>query len=124
PDQRFGRFQESHLQESACRKRSGVRRFEYGGVPGGFGYHSRPAAVVRLRLQTSCRRRRRLAPCAGVPVSTDLKTQAGLAALDEIRDGMIVGWGSGSTAAIFIRELGKTGLKVRGIPTSEESRRI
>src|SRR6266571_1468681 len=53
-----------------------------------------------------------------------LKEQAALAALDEIRDGMIVGLGSGSTAAIFIRELGKTGLKVAGIPTSEESRRL
>ena len=53
-----------------------------------------------------------------------LKKQAALAALDEIRDGMIVGLGSGSTAAIFIRELGKAGLKVAGIPTSEESRRL
>jgi ribose 5-phosphate isomerase A len=57
-------------------------------------------------------------------MSDDLKKQAALAALSEIRDGMIVGLGSGSTAAIFIRELGKTGLKVKGIPTSEESRRI
>jgi ribose 5-phosphate isomerase A len=57
-------------------------------------------------------------------VSDDLKTQAARAALDEIRDGMIVGLGSGSTAAIFIRELGKTRLRVLGIPTSEESRRI
>jgi len=57
-------------------------------------------------------------------VSDDLKTQAARAALDEIRDGMIVGLGSGSTAAIFIRELGKTRLRVQGIPTSEESRRI
>src|SRR6266566_5487978 len=53
-----------------------------------------------------------------------LKKQAALAALDEIHDGMIVGLGSGSTAAIFIRELGKAGLKVAGIPTSEESRRL
>jgi len=53
-----------------------------------------------------------------------LKKQAALAALDEIRDGMIVGLGSGSTAAIFIRELGKAALKVAGIPTSEESRRL
>ena len=54
----------------------------------------------------------------------DLKRQAALAALEEIRDGMIVGLGSGSTASIFIRELGKSGLKVLGIPTSEESGRI
>jgi len=53
-----------------------------------------------------------------------LKRQAALAALAEIHDGMIVGLGSGSTASIFIRELGQAGLKILGIPTSEESRRI
>jgi len=53
-----------------------------------------------------------------------LKRQAALAALAEIQDGMIVGLGSGSTASIFIRELGHAGLKVLGIPTSEESQRI
>src|SRR2546422_876593 len=57
-------------------------------------------------------------------MSDDLKRQAALAALEEIRDGMVVGLGSGSTASIFIRELGKAGLKVLGIPSSEESRRI
>lgn len=57
-------------------------------------------------------------------MSDDLKRQAALAALDEIRDGMIVGLGTGSTASIFIRELGKSGLKVRGIPTSEDSRQL
>ncbi|PYS40677.1 MAG: ribose 5-phosphate isomerase A [Acidobacteria bacterium] len=57
-------------------------------------------------------------------MSDDLKKQAALAALEEIRDGMIVGLGSGSTAAIFIRELGKAGLKVLGVPSSQESARI
>jgi ribose 5-phosphate isomerase A len=57
-------------------------------------------------------------------MSDDLKTQAARAALEEIQDGMIVGLGSGSTASIFIRELGKAGLNVLGIPTSEESRRL
>src|SRR4030095_8785966 len=57
-------------------------------------------------------------------MNDDLTRQAALAALEELRDGMIVGLGSGSTAAIFIRELGKAGLKVLGIPTSEESGRI
>jgi len=57
-------------------------------------------------------------------MTDDLKRQAALRALDEIRDGMIVGLGTGSTAAHFIRELGKAGLKVAGIPTSEESRRL
>jgi len=57
--------------------------------------------------------------------SDELKRQAAVAALDEIRDGMIVGLGTGSTASHFIRELGKrvrTGLRVVGIPTSEASR--
>jgi len=57
-------------------------------------------------------------------MSDNLKQQAALAALEEIRDGMVVGLGSGSTASIFIRELGKARLNVVGIPTSEESRRI
>ena len=57
-------------------------------------------------------------------MSDHLKREAALRALDEIRDGMIVGMGTGSTASHFIRELGKTGLKVTGIPTSEESRRL
>src|SRR3989449_7134420 len=57
-------------------------------------------------------------------MSDELKRQAARRALDEIRDGMIVGLGTGSTAAHFIRELGKAGLKVAGIPTSEESSRL
>ena len=57
-------------------------------------------------------------------MSGDLKRQAALAALQEIRDGMVVGLGSGSTASIFIRELGKAGLKITAIPTSDESHRI
>ena len=60
-------------------------------------------------------------------MSDDLKKQAALAALNEIRDGMVVGLGTGSTATHFIRGLGervRSGLKVSGIPTSEESRRL
>jgi len=57
-------------------------------------------------------------------MSDDLKKEAAIAALAEIRDGMVVGLGSGSTASIFIRELGKAHLKVLGIPTSDESGRI
>ena len=40
-------------------------------------------------------------------MSDDLKRSAAIAALDEIREGMVVGLGSGSTASIFIRELGE-----------------
>ena len=57
----------------------------------------------------------------------ELKRQAAIAALDTIKSGMIVGLGSGSTASLFIRELGarvKGGLSVQGIPSSEESRKL
>jgi ribose 5-phosphate isomerase A len=57
-------------------------------------------------------------------MNDELKRQAALRALEEVQDGMIVGLGTGSTASHFIRELGKAGLKVEGIPTSEESRRL
>ena len=45
--------------------------------------------------------------------------------LSFVRDGDVVGLGTGSTAAIFIQLLGekvKAGMKVRGIPTSSRSR--
>jgi len=57
----------------------------------------------------------------------DLKRQAAIAALDAVKDGMIVGLGTGSTASHFIRELGvrvKSGLRVHGIPTSEVSNQL
>ena len=57
-------------------------------------------------------------------MTDELKRQAALRALEEIREGMIVGLGTGSTASHFIRELGKTGRKIVGIPTSEDSRRL
>ena len=61
------------------------------------------------------------------PSPDELKRQAAIAALDEIRNNMIVGLGTGSTASHFIRELGKKvhgGLRVLGIPTSEASRQL
>ena len=60
-------------------------------------------------------------------MTDELKRQAALAALDEIRDGMIVGLGTGSTASHFIRELGqrvRSGLRVLGIPTSGSSHQL
>ena len=60
-------------------------------------------------------------------MSEELKRQAALAALEEIRNGMVVGLGTGSTAAHFIRELSirvRQGLKVIAIPTSEVSRQM
>lgn len=60
-------------------------------------------------------------------MSEELKRQAAIAALEEIRSGMVVGLGTGSTAAHFIRELSirvRKGLKVVAIPTSEVSRQM
>lgn len=54
-----------------------------------------------------------------------LKMQAAESAIDFVKEGMVVGLGSGSTATIFIELLGKKvakGLKIVCIPTSEESR--
>jgi ribose 5-phosphate isomerase A len=52
------------------------------------------------------------------------KEAAARASLAYLKDGQIVGIGSGSTVAHFIRLLGeqvKKGLRIRGIPTSEHS---
>ena len=52
------------------------------------------------------------------------KALAAAASLDFVKDGQIVGLGSGSTAARAIRALGarvRAGLKIRGIPTSVRS---
>lgn len=57
----------------------------------------------------------------------DLKEAAAREALGFVKDGMVVGLGSGSTASIFIKLLGervKQGMKVIGIPTSRESEEL
>jgi len=49
------------------------------------------------------------------------KSLVGRRAVEEVRDGMLVGLGSGSTAAEFVRALGeriRQGLKIEGVPTS------
>jgi ribose 5-phosphate isomerase A len=53
------------------------------------------------------------------------KEAAARASLRFVKDGQIVGLGTGSTAAYFIRLLGdevKNGLRIRGIPSSDRSR--
>jgi ribose 5-phosphate isomerase A len=55
------------------------------------------------------------------------KRRAGEHAANTVSDGMVVGLGTGSTAAHAIRELGRrvdSGLDIRGIPTSYESRQL
>jgi ribose 5-phosphate isomerase A len=55
----------------------------------------------------------------------ELKRLAAARALEEVRDGMQLGLGTGSTAKHFVELLGervRTGLKVVGVPTSEVTR--
>jgi ribose 5-phosphate isomerase A len=57
----------------------------------------------------------------------DLKKQAGEKAVEYIKEGMIVGLGTGSTVEYSIKKLGKLvrdGLKIKGIPTSIRTQRI
>ena len=63
------------------------------------------------------------------PSSDQLKQNAAEAALSQVESGMTVGLGSGSTAALFIAALGRDLRegrlsRIRGIPTSEASRRL
>jgi ribose 5-phosphate isomerase A len=55
------------------------------------------------------------------------KWNAARAAMRFVRDGQVVGLGSGSTASKAIQLLGehmRTGLRIRGVATSEESQRL
>jgi len=55
---------------------------------------------------------------------TELKRQAAAAAVAEVQDGMVLGLGTGSTAAIAVELLGarvREGLRIVGIPTSERT---
>lgn len=55
------------------------------------------------------------------------KFNAAQAALAYIKDGMVVGLGTGSTSAHFVRLLGdkvRQGLRVKGVPTSEATRNL
>src|SRR5436190_11328675 len=56
-----------------------------------------------------------------------LKRQAAARALENVRDGMKLGLGTGSTAKHFVELLGervKAGLRVVGVPTSEATRAL
>src|ERR1700712_3435935 len=55
----------------------------------------------------------------------ELKRQAAARALEQVRDGMKLGLGTGSTAKHFVELLGervRDGLKVVGVPTSDATR--
>jgi len=56
-----------------------------------------------------------------------LKKEAALQALTFVKDGMLLGLGTGSTATFFVEALGqkvKDGLQVEGVPTSEDTRAL
>jgi ribose 5-phosphate isomerase A len=58
-------------------------------------------------------------------MSDDPKKTAARAALDELPASGIIGLGSGSTARLFVEELGarvRAGMHVSGVPTSEDTR--
>ncbi|HEX8597936.1 MAG TPA: ribose-5-phosphate isomerase RpiA [Chloroflexia bacterium] len=53
-----------------------------------------------------------------------LKHEAALRAVEYVRNGMVVGLGTGSTATFAVREIGRRvseGLNIRGVPTSERT---
>lgn len=55
------------------------------------------------------------------------KFNAAQAALEYVKDGMVIGLGTGSTSAHFVRQLGervRQGLRVKGVPTSEATRNL
>jgi ribose 5-phosphate isomerase A len=57
-------------------------------------------------------------------LADDLKRAAADKALELVKDGMLVGLGSGSTARYFTEGLGRLvadGMKVRGVPTSRDT---
>ncbi len=59
--------------------------------------------------------------------SSIAKFNAAQAALEFVKDGMVVGLGTGSTSAHFVRQLGervRQGLRVKGVPTSEATRNL
>src|SRR5215468_1842892 len=54
----------------------------------------------------------------------ELKRAAAMRAIEDVRDGMVLGLGTGSTAAFVVEALGARvadGLKIVGIPTSERT---
>jgi len=52
------------------------------------------------------------------------KKLAGEEAVDYVKDGMVVGLGTGSTVKHTILKLGESGLKIKGVPTSKATARL
>ncbi len=62
------------------------------------------------------------------PAPVDAKKAAALRACEYVEDGMVVGLGTGSTAALAVARLGERvrdeGLRIRGVPTSDATLRL
>ncbi|HEX7880136.1 MAG TPA: ribose-5-phosphate isomerase RpiA [Candidatus Eisenbacteria bacterium] len=62
------------------------------------------------------------------PISAnELKRQAALLGIESVKDGMVVGLGTGSTAEWAVRLLGervKQGLSIQGVPTSDATAKL
>ena len=113
-----------------CHTRGRLPSFTFRGSP------TAPARRYAVAMQRSDAADAHLSPPRATPggggaksVQDELKRQAAVAALTHVRPGMTVGLGSGSTAALFIEELGRrladgSLSQVRGIPTSEASREL
>jgi ribose 5-phosphate isomerase A len=66
-------------------------------------------------------------PISRDPQIDELKRLAALRAVEYVRDGMVVGLGTGSTAKHAVQAIGKRvseGLKIVGVPTSERTARL
>jgi len=62
-----------------------------------------------------------------MPDASQEKILVGRRSVQEVRDGMLVGLGSGSTAAEFVRCLGervREGLKIEGVATSTATEKL
>jgi len=74
-----------------------------------------------MRISEDCYRRQVEQPVNNLE---DLKKAAALKAVEFIRDGMVVGLGTGSTAKHMVIALGekvRAGMTLRGVPTSKET---
>lgn len=81
-------------------------------------------AALKRRSFTSLKKIATTVSCKNIMANDQEKEAAARASLKFIKDGQIVGLGTGSTAAHFIKLLAeqvKKGMRIRGIPTSDRS---
>src|SRR5947209_5040040 len=61
---------------------------------------------------------------ASLPTNDEALEALGRYALRYVKDGRVVGLGTGKAASAFIRALAASGIKVRGVPTSNASEKL